>query len=90
VRCQGVGRDTRPNPHGDEAPPQWGRSHGELIGEMVAFIDSRIRPEMRQLWSDRMGHLPPDRRWIDSRVAEFLRFCAELTDPLDGERPYDT
>jgi hypothetical protein len=54
---------------------------------MVAFIESHIRPEMRQLWSDRMGPVPPDRCWIDSRIAEFLRFCAELTEPVEVEPP---
>jgi hypothetical protein len=85
-----VGRDVRPDRDGDEAPPLWGRSHGELIVAMVAFIDGHIRPEMRELWSERMGHLPPDRRWIDARVAEFLHFCADLTDPREMEPPDGT
>jgi hypothetical protein len=63
----------------------WGRAHGDLVVDIVGFIEERIRPAMRTLWCDQMGQVRPDRRWIDTRSAEFLRYCAGLLEPENTE-----
>jgi hypothetical protein len=75
----------RQEPQVDGDGTQWGRAHSDLVVDMLGFIEQRIWPEMRARWFDRTGRLRPDWRWIDARSAEFLRYCADLIEPLEPE-----
>ena len=67
----------------------WGHAHGDLVVDMLGFIEQRIWPEMQARWFDRTGRLGVDWRWIDTRSAEFLRYCADLIEPLDPEPDHE-
>ena len=65
----------------------WGRAHGDLVVDMLGFIEQRIWPEMRARWLDHTGRLGADWQWIDARSADFLRYCADLLEPLEPLEP---